>query len=59
MNKLDHALLQKPPEYQKRQHKVIFLHDNAPYNAKSVKELLEALSWEILLHAPYKGEFYY
>lgn len=27
---LNRALLEKRPEYQKRQHKVIFLHDNAP-----------------------------
>ena len=42
-------LFKKRPEYQKRQHKAIFLHDNAPsYMAKPVRDTLEALSWEIL-----------
>jgi len=27
---LNRSLLKKRPEYQKRQHKIIFLHDNAP-----------------------------
>jgi len=45
-------LFKKRPEYQKRQHKAIFLHDNAPsYMAKPVRDTLEALSWEILPHA--------
>lgn len=32
---LNRSLLKKRPEYRKRQHKIIFLHDNAPhtYNA--------------------------
>ena len=43
------ALREKRPEYQKRQHKVILLHDNAPsHTAKPVKETIEAFRWEIL-----------
>ena len=46
---LNQALREKRPEYQKRQHKVILLHDNAPsHTAKPVKETIEAFSWEIL-----------
>ena len=40
MINLNQALCEKRPEYQKRQHKVIFLHDNAPSRiAKLVKRL--------------------
>jgi len=51
--------LKKRPEYQKRQHKVIFLHDNAPsHTAKPVRDTLEALSWEVLPHEAYSlGSF--
>ena len=42
---LNRSLLEKRPEYQKRQHRVIFLHDNAPsHMAKPVRDTLEALS---------------
>ena len=42
---LNRALREKRPEYQKRQHKVIFLHDNAPsHKAKTVQDTLEALN---------------
>ncbi|KYM78158.1 Ubiquitin-conjugating enzyme E2 C [Atta colombica] len=38
--------------YQKRKHKVISLHDNAPLHmAKPVRDTLEALSWEVLVYA--------
>ena len=54
---LNEALREKPPEYQKRQHKVILLRDNAPsHTAKPVKETIEAFSWEILSHAAYSPE---
>jgi len=47
---LNRSLLKKRPEYQ-RQHKIIFLHDNAPsHTAKPIRDTLEALSWEILPH---------
>jgi len=49
---LNCSLLKKRPEYQKRQHKIIFLHDNAPsHTAKPVRDTLEALSWEVLSYA--------
>ena len=49
--------LQTKPEYQKRQHKAIFLHDNAPsQTAKLVRDTLEAFSWEVLLHAAYSSD---
>ena len=51
---LNQALREKRPEYQKRQHKVILLHANAPsHTANPVKETIEAISWEILSHAAY------
>jgi len=50
-------LLKKRPDYQNRQHKVIFLHDNAPsHTAKPVRDTLEALSWEVLPHAAYSPD---
>jgi len=40
---LNCSLLKKRPEYQKRQHKVIFLHDNAPsHTAKPVWDMHSA-----------------
>ena len=54
---LNQALREKRPEYQKRQHKVILLHDNAPSHiAKPVKETIEAFSWKILPHAAYSPD---
>ena len=54
---LNQALREKRPEYQKRQHKVVLLHDNAPsHTAKPVKETIEAFSWEILSHAAYSPD---
>ena len=47
----------KRPEYERRQHKVILLHDNArPHVTKLVKEMLEALRWEVLSHAAYSPD---
>ena len=43
MINLNQALCEKRPEYQKRQYKVILLHDNASsHTAKLVKETIEA-----------------
>ena len=54
---LNRSLLEKRPEYRKRQHKIIFLHDNAPsHTAKPVRDTLEALSWEVLAHAAYSPD---
>ena len=57
MINLNQALCEKRLEYQKRQHKVILLHDNAPsHTAKLVKEMIEAFDWEILSHAAYSPD---
>lgn len=54
---LNRVMLRKRPQYQKRQHKVIFLHDNAPsHTSKSVKDLLSAMSWDVLQHAAYSPD---
>ena len=54
---LNRSLLKKRLEYQKRQHKIIFLHDNAPsHTTKPVRNTLEALSWEVLPHAAYSPD---
>ena len=54
---LNQALREEQPEYQKGQHKVTLLHDNAPsHTAKPVKETIEAFSWEILSHAAYSPD---
>ena len=54
---LNQALREKRSEFQKRQHKVILLHDNAPsHTAKPVKKTIETFSWEILSHAAYSPD---
>ena len=51
---LNRVLQEKRPNYRRRQHKVIFPHDNAsPHTAKRVKEPIETFIWEILAHAAY------
>ena len=57
MINLNQALHEKRPEYQKKQHKVILLHDNAPsHTVKLIKETIEAFGWEILSHAAYSPD---
>jgi histone-lysine N-methyltransferase SETMAR len=57
MIKLNQVLRQKRPEYQKRQHKGILLHDNAPAHAvKRTKETIETFGWEMLSHAAYSPD---
>jgi len=57
MINLNQALCEKQPKYQKSQHKVILLHDNAPsHTAKLVKETIGAFGWEILSHAIYSSD---
>jgi len=56
MINLNQALYEKRLEYQKRQHKVILLHDNAPSHTKLVKETIEAFDWVILSHAAYSPD---
>lgn len=47
----------KRPEYAQRQHKVIFLHDNArPHVANQVKNYLENIKWDVLPHAAYSPD---
>lgn len=55
---INRSLLKKRPEYRKRQHKIIFLHDNnAPsHTAKPVRDTLEALSWKVLAHVAYSPD---
>ena len=54
---LNRVLQEKRPDYQRRQHTVIFLHDNVPsHTAKRVKETIETFSWEILAHAAYSPD---
>ena len=51
---LNRSLLEKRSEPRKRQHKVISLHDNAPsHTIKLVRDTLQTLNWEVLLHAAY------
>ena len=54
---LSRALKFKRPQYAKRHDKVIFQHDNAqPHVAKVVKEILEALNWDVLPHPLYLSD---
>jgi [histone H3]-lysine36 N-dimethyltransferase SETMAR len=54
---LNNALLEKRPEYQTRQHKVIFLDDNAPpHRAAATKNKVTQLKWEQLPHAAYSPD---
>ena len=54
---LNRVLQGKRPYYRRRQHKVIFLHDNAlSQTAKRVKETIETFTWEILAHAAYSRD---
>ena len=54
---LNRVLLQKRPEYQQRQHKVILLDDNAPsHRTRATRELVESYNWESLTHAAYSPD---
>ncbi|GFS71108.1 mariner Mos1 transposase [Trichonephila clavipes] len=54
---LNDAILEKREQYKKRQHKVIFLDDNAPsHRAKPTKDIVKALGWEPLAHAAYSPD---
>ena len=56
---LNHALIEKRPEWARRHGKVILQNDNAPsHTAKVVKNTLKALNWEILSRPPYKKSFF-
>ena len=46
---LNHALLEKRPEWDTRHERVIFQHDNAPaHTSKSVRDTIAALRWDVL-----------
>ena len=54
---LSRSLKEKRSEYAERHDKVILQHDNArAHAAKVVKDTLEALSWDVLLHPPYSPD---
>ncbi|GFX16515.1 mariner Mos1 transposase [Trichonephila clavipes] len=51
---LNDAILEKREQYEKRQHKVIFLDDDAPsHRATPTKDIVKELGWEPLAHAAY------
>lgn len=57
MINLNHALLEKRPEWDKNRSKVILLHDNAPaHKANPVKTAINALGWEMLPHPAYSPD---
>jgi [histone H3]-lysine36 N-dimethyltransferase SETMAR len=57
MINLNHALVEKRPEWATRHGKVILLHDNAPaHKAKRVHDTIKALGWELLPHPPYSPD---
>ena len=49
---LSRAFKEKHPEYDKRHTKVIFQHDNG----RPVKETLELLGWDVLMHPTYSPD---
>lgn len=57
MINLNHALIEKRPEWARRHGRVILLHDNASsHTAKSTKDTIKALEWEVLPHPPYSPD---
>ncbi|KAL6258324.1 hypothetical protein P5V15_010271 [Pogonomyrmex californicus] len=57
MINLNHALIERRPEWARRHGKVILLHDNAPsHTAKPMKDTLKSLGWDILPHPPYSPD---
>ncbi|GFV79670.1 mariner Mos1 transposase [Trichonephila clavipes] len=51
---LNGVILEKREQYEKWQHKVIFLDDDAPsHRAKLTKDIVNDLVWEPLAHAAY------
>ncbi|GFY34371.1 mariner Mos1 transposase [Trichonephila clavipes] len=57
LRNLNNAILGKREQYQKEQHKVIFLDDNAScHRAKPTKDIVKALGWEPLAHAAYSPD---
>ena len=55
--KLNIALLEKRPEWDKRHEECIFLHGYVPcHRAKIVSKTLKELKWEVLSHPPYSPD---
>lgn len=54
---LNHALIEKRPEWARRHGKVILLHDNAPaHTSNETKATLKSLLWDVLPHPPYSPD---
>ncbi|GFU26501.1 mariner Mos1 transposase [Trichonephila clavipes] len=54
---LNDAILEKREQYEKWQHKVIFLDDNVlSHRAKPTKNIIKVLGWELLVHAAYSSD---
>ncbi|GFW95884.1 mariner Mos1 transposase [Trichonephila clavipes] len=54
---LNDAILEKREQYKKRQHKVIFLEDNAPsHRAKPTKGIFKVLDWDPLAYEAYSPD---
>ena len=57
MINLNHALIEKRPEWDTRHERLIFQHDNAPaHTSKVVKDTISALRWDVLSHPPYSPD---
>lgn len=54
---LNHALLEKRPEWDTRHERVILQHDNAPCHRTSiVQDTIKTLKWDLLPHPPYSPD---
>ncbi|GFY14941.1 mariner Mos1 transposase [Trichonephila clavipes] len=54
---LNDAILEKREQYEKRQHKVIFLDDDAPsHRVKPTECIVKELGWDPLAHAAYSPD---
>ena len=57
MFKLDRAVKDKRPQYDRRHDNVTLQHDNfMAHVAKTVQETLQVINWEILSHPPYSPD---
>ena len=54
---LNHALIEKRPDWATRHGKLILQQDNASsHTAKDVRDTISALGWELLPHPPYSPD---
>ena len=57
LTNLNCSLFEKKPEYQKKQYKIIFLHDSVRlHTTKSARVTWKTLSWKVLLHATHSPD---